>query len=766
MADIKHLIKLYSEFKKINKPKGYVNGGLIKGKTPTPEDFGKSNKAAFDPDDSEVKKYYQDAPPSTASKDIDKNSDTDETIQRLANRRSLGYDENGNQVGPQQPPSAFALPKVDHPTVSSYAEGGQVKPHKKQNLERLKQAFNQFISEEENEKHYYDGTSDGNPVGSGQNNDINNSMFAPGATSKPDMMTYDDRTSAAELAQQQDPNSIMNASKSSNATPGAVAPAQPGQDPAAKAAYDKEQAALTSSLNNYYGGLKSTKVMNKGGKVKGYDDGGEVIPDEQSEALDVQDEIAAELQKGSDDNINRRRETGLVKAEKDQQSDDGDAFQVRGTLPTKENKVETEDLDKKAIEKPYDNEEEATDLAVDDAEKNKLKEESEDSEESREPSSDENTTEEPSDEEKSNIDEKGFSGKMQGFSSNDLAKAQRERDLNIASQNFAKYGTLLGSGISKTDPSQILGIIKDSDKNVGMPVQKYAEQLQNQQNDPSSPVSKVVGQYLTQKGFNLPPNTSASDAFKVMPFLQKDMALQNAMQRSLLASNTKKDVAASNQSSMDKRADKSNEIKKEANNISRDQKASANQDKTLAQTKTMLESARGNAAVQQAQKDLYSSKKVNSLFNIYPNLDDIPDAQVNQVISEVAKIAQGGVPPGHEQDSLRPNTPESKLAKLWGQLTNKPNGASLGAYLKEFKKYNDVLANDAQDVIKDKFGRVIESSKKQLGDENYKSLQEQYMKPFQDLSSAKGNHAPGSVVSVKGKKYMVGPDGDSLQEVK
>jgi hypothetical protein len=761
MADIKHLIKLYSEFKKINKPKGYVNGGLIKGKTPTPEDFGKSNKAAFDPDDSEVKKYYQDAPPSTASKDIDKNSDTDETIQRLANRRSLGYDENGNQVGPQQPPSAFALPKVDHPTVSSYAEGGQVKPHKKQNLERLKQAFNQFISEEENEKHYYDGTSDGNPVGSGQNNDINNSMFAPGATSKPDMMTYDDRTSAAELAQQQDPNSIMNASKSSNATPGAVAPAQPGQDPAAKAAYDKEQAALTSSLNNYYGGLKSTKVMNKGGKVKGYDDGGEVIPDEQSEAPDVQDEIAAELQKGVDESINKRRSAGLDKAEKDEPSDDEDAFQVRGSLPVKEDKVETEDLDKKAIEKPYDTEEEAADLAADDADKDSKDEDNSD----REPSAEDKEEDKPSDEEQSDIDEKGFSGKATGLPENDLAKAQRQRDLNIASQNFAKYGTLLGSGISKTDPSQILGIIKDSDKNVGMPVQKYDEQVANQFNDPGSDVSKVTQAYLKSKGID-PKNSSAANLFKVAPFLQKDQALQVGIQKALLAANTKKEVASSNQASMDKRAASRNAIEKQKADAMGDQKVQVGQDRALAQTKTMLESARGNAAVQQAQKDLYSTKKVNSLLNIYPDLDKVPDAQVSLVIGEIAKIAQGGVPPGHEQDSLKPNTPESKLTKLWGQLNNEPTGANLGAYLKEFKKYNDVLANDAQDVIKDKFGRVIESSKKQLGDGNYKSLQEQYMKPLQELSSAKGNHAPGSVVSVKGKKYIVGPDGDSLQEVK
>ena len=108
----------------------------------------------------------------------------------------------------------------------------------------------------------------------------------------------------------------------------------------------------------------------------------------------------------------------------------------------------------------------------------------------------------------------------------------------------------------------------------------------------------------------------------------------------------------------------------------------------------------------------------------------MPDAQVGLVAQEIAKVATGGVPPGHGIDAVKPNTPESRLQKFFGQLQNHPNGANLGAYLKELKKYGDTLHNDAQKVIQDKYGRVIESSKKQLGDDNYKMLQDQYLNRF------------------------------------
>lgn len=462
-------------------------------------------------------------------------------------------------------------------------------------------------------------------------------------------------------------------------------------------------------------------------KQLGYADGGEVespglSPEEfQQHLKDLQDK-GYHLQdvSGDDQTITVKPQSSVDQEE-----------------PASEEDVSPESPDDKSVEDQMQNEELQGQMEADKGEEAKPEEPS------QEAPKDESPTE---DKQQPEPDQESFSRLLASVKpeaaqgSNPLADAQKQRDLNLAYNQIERGSAIAGAGMAgraNVNPGQVLDAIKDREKYAGMPVQKYNELVANQQNDASSDMSKVVRDYMSSKGLQIPPSASAADLFKVAPFLQKDQALQQQMQKVLLQTQSREKVASSNQTAMDKRAADRNKIEQQKADAAREnaqgnkeQKLEVAKDKTLAQTKQMLESARGNPAAAQAEKDLYAVDKVNSLLKIYPDPNKMPEAQVNLLISEVGKIATGGVPTGHEIDALKPGSAEGRLQKLWGQLTNQPTPANAAAYLKEFKKYNNALSSDAQKVLKDKYGRVIESSKKQLGDENYKALQDQYLNRF------------------------------------
>jgi hypothetical protein len=152
----------------------------------------------------------------------------------------------------------------------------------------------------------------------------------------------------------------------------------------------------------------------------------------------------------------------------------------------------------------------------------------------------------------------------------------------------------------------------------------------------------------------------------------------------------------------------------------------------LINTTTLLESARGNPAAAQAERDIYAAGKIKSLAYLHgdPNLNS---PQENQLLaSEVAKLASGGVPSIHELQGLNPSTLPSGLAALAQKVVNHPEPANAGAFIKAFTDYAEQLEKDAQEVISDKYGRVIEARKGILGDDNYNALQKQYVKRFEN----------------------------------
>lgn len=155
-----------------------------------------------------------------------------------------------------------------------------------------------------------------------------------------------------------------------------------------------------------------------------------------------------------------------------------------------------------------------------------------------------------------------------------------------------------------------------------------------------------------------------------------------------------------------------------------------NQNNAWNKTQSMLESARGNPAASQAEKDLYASQKANTLFNKYSDPNQMSNQETQLYATEIAKMASGGVPSIHELQGLNPNTLPASLSSIASKYANEPTSANAGEFMKRFKSYSDGLATDAQQVIQDKYGRVIETNKDAIGPRHYAQAKDQYINRF------------------------------------
>lgn len=181
------------------------------------------------------------------------------------------------------------------------------------------------------------------------------------------------------------------------------------------------------------------------------------------------------------------------------------------------------------------------------------------------------------------------------------------------------------------------------------------------------------------------------------------------------------------------------------------------QDKVMARVQPLLESARGNPAVAQAEKDRYAAQKANTLVGMYGDPNNMPQSQVNLLVQEVGKIASGGTPAMHELDGISPNTLAGQLSSSWGKLRDQPTPARAAEFVKQYQDYANGVSKDAERVISDKYGRIIETNKKQLGPEHYQDLKDQYMGRFDQPAASPSMAAQGvdPVVLQYAKEYNI-----------
>lgn len=239
-------------------------------------------------------------------------------------------------------------------------------------------------------------------------------------------------------------------------------------------------------------------------------------------------------------------------------------------------------------------------------------------------------------------------------------------------------------------------------------------QTEIQKTDPTSAVSKAYRD-LYEKTTHKPtdPGMSAMDIEKLEPALARmSTAEENAKNRRAILQqgmNTKEEVR---------------------------------RDKVDQHVGDMLESSRQTPDVKQAYLDAYSASKALTLLNKYPDLNKMSNQESGLIASEVAKIAQGGVPGKEELQALKPNALPQWFASTASKLTNDPTPANAGAFLQKYKDYLTDLNKNAKDVINDKVGRVLDVNESKMNKETAKLYKDKYLKPLQDMKSNNSNAHP------------------------
>ncbi len=150
----------------------------------------------------------------------------------------------------------------------------------------------------------------------------------------------------------------------------------------------------------------------------------------------------------------------------------------------------------------------------------------------------------------------------------------------------------------------------------------------------------------------------------------------------------------------------------------------------------LINTARGNPAVRQAELDIYNSKKADSLANMYGDPNKLSQPQVNLLVQELGKVATGGSPAMHELDGLKPGTLTGELSSVWSRLSNNPTPANAGAFVKQYQDYIHAITKDAQDTIAESYGRPVNALRQRMGEGNFKNLQDTYLNRFNQPSNA------------------------------
>lgn len=280
------------------------------------------------------------------------------------------------------------------------------------------------------------------------------------------------------------------------------------------------------------------------------------------------------------------------------------------------------------------------------------------------------------------------------------------------------------------------GVQKDGDGNLQFtPEMQQQRQLQNQATqsqakefDPNSEESQGARAYAkSTTGQDLPDTVTAHQIKEYSPYgvgMLKNQGLIGSAQ-------VKADASTDN-------AQTSADAKAGAAAAGSDRHAASSQDKVFHDVQSMVESARGNKSVQQAESDLYAAKKFESLTNLYGDPNKLNPQQVQLAASEIGKIAQGGSPTESELKGLNQDTIPKTLASAAQYFTNSPSAANQGKFIQAMQDYTTALRGDAQGIVSERYGRIIESNKNGMGPDHYQDMQKQYINRF----NPSGQNAP------------------------
>lgn len=309
-----------------------------------------------------------------------------------------------------------------------------------------------------------------------------------------------------------------------------------------------------------------------------------------------------------------------------------------------------------------------------------------------------------------------FSDSYQKAKQQTISNARDQQAADLASQK--EQAGLLQQGMQV-----------NSDNTVGYnPVRQQQMERQNQVDtdyyDPESDISKSKAQSYqdrletlkTGSGKYVQPGKSAAEydkTFDYVPELESHAATVKAAQlkadASMYGSDTRADAAAKNGK---------NDPEKLYTEM-------LNKDNTF----------RGNKPASDAASALRSVGNAQELLKQYPDLNKMPQAQVNLLNDELAKIAGGGVATEGGRKELNSASFESGLQSLLGKTENRPTGAQLGEFLKQNVNYLGGLKSANQKIVNDFHMNNYKAYENRLGPEQQARYKAYRPELFADQSS-------------------------------
>lgn len=579
----------------------------------------------------------------------------------------------------------------EYKKIHNYAEGGKV-PHNKANLKNLQGSFNQFINEEKAEKY-----SDGGQV--------------------KDNTKQDDQTDKKDEAQDKSNADFSNAKRAHKELVKSM------QEDIPEPGYDDGGQVQNDSYNKYYAHQdsygkptpspspdqvnvdpnKAAQFQKGFRKSLGFDDGGQVPPVQNPPTQQVDFE-----------------DPSVITAQAPQQGDPD-------AQPTSLQDVqEPQSPDDKALEEQMANEDFEAKEAAD---KDSTPDDDTKPEDTEEKPEDKTDEEQPADDKKPDEDEDTSSSATRllealkpgkSLSGDDLKEAQRQRDQNIALNQLERGSAIMGAGMARANPNLVLGAIADKEKYAGLPVQKYEELVANQQNDPTSPMSSVMRQYLASKGMKVPDNASAADLLKVAPFLAKDQALQNSLQKTMLGLASKQSEGEKNRDLRDKTAQAQQKLyasRTAATLEAGKARAGSLNDRTMynqMQNLTKDLAQGGGTPVNLQRTNLVRAQNLFLTNGIDPkispdDIDKIPNDQLNKINKinviengiELNRLLSGSNQAAQTTlNKLVPNNLNMSAVQIQDYISNRLNPANQAQALKSYMKIAARVRDQSQANVK------------------------------------------------------------------
>ena len=271
-----------------------------------------------------------------------------------------------------------------------------------------------------------------------------------------------------------------------------------------------------------------------------------------------------------------------------------------------------------------------------------------------------------------------------------LREAQAQEKKNLALAQIQRGGAQMLAGATRTAPdyTEAQALEKQAElpfkhlqQEIG--VSDIQSKLQDRQEmmNPQSETSKMLRDFANRFGFKLSDNVSGAHIAQVAPFMVKAFeAEENRKARVQVAEENRearREVAELRSSGQDKKS----------------------QDMAYSKALDKINTSRLPPDVKQAKMDEYLASKAQLIFSKYPDLNSIPDAQKHQLLLELGKLGSGGVPTSAELKGLDPQTWKEEVNKFVGRLTNVPQGAEIGAFLKQQQDYINDLSKNARDRV-------------------------------------------------------------------